>query len=485
MTDHRPPIAQPRPEPAKETKVPALRPEPDTAIGFSTLGSFEFTYRVAKMLSSSTMVPEAYRASVPVKKWEPDGEQRENPNAISNCIIALNMANRLGADPLMVMQNLFPIEGRPSWSAQFVIAAINSCGRFSPLRFDLSEAGPERQIEFETTKWENRQKVTRKVTATVQDRTCRAWVIEKASGTRLDGPEVSIHMAEAEGWLAKNGSKWLTMPEVMLRYRASSMFGRLYAPELLMGLPTQDEVIETIDITPTAPSPMAMAAARKWFEGEADEQRPEGPHRDGSGVEGEVAPSETVATDHTEENVSGLTTENLKAVHQQVQQHNQQHKTKGKPAATKSAHPVERGSEPEPDLPPEPPPAEDEHGVEAQQEQHHPDRAPQVVVFNPNGQERARFGTNAKELAMVAAALCAVYDLCGDLDPLNRASSLNERAMDRLPASLAAQVRQHYESKEAALSQQTEAQHQTKPAQQQPAAPVEPAAAGKKKDWDW
>ena len=462
MTDHRPPIAQPRPEPAKETKVPALRPEPDTAIGFSTLGSFEFTYRVAKMLSSSTMVLEAYRASVPVKKWEPDGEQRDNPNASSNCIIALNMANRLGADPLMVMQNLFPIEGRPSWSAQFVIAAINSCGRFSPLRFDLSEAGPERQIEFETTKWENRQKVTRKVTATVQDRTCRAWVIEKASGTRLDGPEVSIHMAEAEGWLAKNGSKWLTMPEVMLRYRASSMFGRLYAPELLMGLPTQDEVIETIDITPTAPS--LIASARKWFDGEADEPRPDGPHREGPVVEGEDASSEKAAPARTEEK---------KPERKEERPAKDKAESKPKPAAE---------TQQDRDPCPEPPPAEDESTGEVA-----PD---QVVVFNPNGQERARFGTNAKELGMVAAALCAVYDLCRDLDTLSRASSLNERAMDRLPASLAAQVQQHYEAKEEALSPHPDPQDKShpepeSPAQQQAAAPVESAAAGKKKDWDW
>ena len=80
----------------------------------------------------------------------------------------------------------------------------------------------------------------------MRHQTCRAWVIEKETGDRLDGPTVSIQMAIDESWLTKNGSKWLTMPEVMLRYRAASFFGRLYAPELLMGLQTQEEVEDII-----------------------------------------------------------------------------------------------------------------------------------------------------------------------------------------------------------------------------------------------
>ena len=186
----------------------------------------------------------------------------ENQNAVPNCIIALNMANRMGADPLMVMQNLYVVEGRPSWSAQFVIAAINSCGRFSPLRFDLSAPGETREVEYETVKWVNGNRQTLKAKCKVQDRTCRAWAIEKATGDRLDGPEVSIAMAEAEGWLGKNGSKWQTMPEVMLRYRAAAFFGKLYAPELLMGLQTAEEAAEMIDVTPVDLSAVVDAPAR-------------------------------------------------------------------------------------------------------------------------------------------------------------------------------------------------------------------------------
>lgn len=232
--------------------------ESNVSVGFTNAQSFEFSQRAAQALAASTLVPEQFRRMLVDKRSK---NPVENPNAVPNCIIALNMANRMGADPLMVMQNLYVVEGRPSWSAQFVIAAINSCGRFSPLRFDLSEPGTERDVEYETVKWVNGNRQTLKAKCTVRDRTCRAWAIEKATGDRLDGPEVSIAMAEAEGWLGKNGSKWQTMPEVMLRYRAASFFGKLYAPELLMGLQTVEETAEVIDVTPVDMSAVSAGTA--------------------------------------------------------------------------------------------------------------------------------------------------------------------------------------------------------------------------------
>ncbi|NFV80049.1 recombinase RecT [Magnetospirillum aberrantis] len=233
--------------------------EQNISVGFTNAQSFEFSQRAAQALAASTLVPEQFRRQVMDKRSK---NPVENPNAVPNCIIALNMANRMGADPLMVMQNLYVVEGRPSWSAQFVIAAINSCGRFSPLRFDLSAQGEAREVEYETVKWVNGNRQINKAKCKVQDRTCRAWAIEKATGDRLDGPEVSIAMAEAEGWLGKNGSKWQTMPEVMLRYRAAAFFGKLYAPELLMGLQTVEEAAEVIDVTPVDLSAVVDAPAR-------------------------------------------------------------------------------------------------------------------------------------------------------------------------------------------------------------------------------
>ena len=220
----------------RESNMPAVAP------GFGSLQSFELMQRAAKLLSSSTLVPAAYRAY--------DEKKGENPNALANCVVSLNMAQRMGADPLMVMQNLYIVEGRPSWSSQWIIAAINGCGRFSPLRFELKNLG-EKEVEYEVTKWVNRERQATKHKATVQNLECVAWAIEKETGERITSPAVNLEMAVKEGWYGKSGSKWQTMPEVMLRYRTASFFGKLYAPELLMGLQTVEEMQDiVIDATP-------------------------------------------------------------------------------------------------------------------------------------------------------------------------------------------------------------------------------------------
>ena len=166
---------------------------------FSNAASFESAQRMALALVSSNIVPEQYRG-------------KDN---IGNAIVALEMAQRIGASPLAVMQNLNIIHGRPSWSSTFIIAALNSCGRFAPVRFEVTGEG--------------------------DDRSCIAWTTDK-TGERLEGPPASIAMAKAEGWFTKNGSKWKTMPELMLRYRAAAFFGRLYAPDVLNGMHATEEV---------------------------------------------------------------------------------------------------------------------------------------------------------------------------------------------------------------------------------------------------
>jgi hypothetical protein len=233
--------------PSREANLPAV------TMGFGSLQSFELMQRAAKMLAHSTLVPVAYRVQREVKEYGKVVGYESNDSALPNCVVALNMAQRMGADPLMVMQNLYIVEGRPSWSSQFIIAAINSCGRYSPLRFELSEIGQPKDVEYTATEWvkvqgQKDQRRETKKTLKVSPRTCVAWAIELASGDRLESPVVSMDMAVAEGWIQKNGSKWQTMPEVMLRYRAAAFFGKLYAPELLMGLQTAEEAHDIIDV---------------------------------------------------------------------------------------------------------------------------------------------------------------------------------------------------------------------------------------------
>ena len=178
---------------------------PSISVGLTNSQGFELAQRAAKCLMASSLVPKEYQGNLP------------------NCVIALNMASRVGADPLMVMQNLVVVHGKPTWSAQFLIATVNTCGRFSSLRYEFfGEVG--------TDKWG-----------------CRAWAIEKATGEKLVGTDVTIAIAKKEGWFGKNGSKWQSIPQQMLMYRAGSWWTRAYAPELSMGLHTTDEMVDVYD----------------------------------------------------------------------------------------------------------------------------------------------------------------------------------------------------------------------------------------------
>jgi hypothetical protein len=182
--------------------------------------AFELVQRQAKMLASSTLVPKEFQ------------------NNMANCAIGLNIAKRLGADPFMVLQNIDVIHGRPSFRATFLIAMVNASGRFSPIKFKLEGDG--------------------------QDRTCYAYATDKASGETVDGPVVSMAMAKAEGWSTKAGSKWVSMPEVMLRYRAAAFFARLYAPDITLGMQTAEEV-EDIDPPERNVTPAKVPAVAGLF----------------------------------------------------------------------------------------------------------------------------------------------------------------------------------------------------------------------------
>ena len=183
----------------KESSMPAVR------AGFFDLQSFELIQRVSKAFASSDLVPKQYQGN------------------LANCMIAMDMAQRIGANPLMVMQNLYIVHGTPGWSSKFLIATINACGRYSSLRYEwkgkLGEA----------------------------DYGCRAWAVERETGERLDGIWVTWAMVRAEGWDSKNGSKWKTMPDQMFVYRSAAFWQRAYAPELGMGLQTAEEIGDVFD----------------------------------------------------------------------------------------------------------------------------------------------------------------------------------------------------------------------------------------------
>ena len=284
------------------------KPKSNVPMGFLTGEGFDQLLRVSNMLSSSTMVPVAYRRFKEIKQFGEVTGYEENTAGIANCAVALNMAQRMGADPLMIMQNLHIIEGRPSWSSAFIIAAINSCGRYSSLRFVLSKPSEPVEVTYTATEWvkpagggKNRPNEVTK-TVKVRHQTCVAWAIEKETGERLESPEVSIQMAIDEGWLTKKGSKWQTIPELMLRYRCASFFGRLYAPELLMGLQTSEEVHDFIDAKPDGSGSFTVN-----LDDLQNQTAPPIPDADSDIVEAEIVTDSTESATKTAESATDLT----------------------------------------------------------------------------------------------------------------------------------------------------------------------------------
>lgn len=217
---------------AVATTEQSIIPAATTALGFGSSQGFEQLQRAAKLLASSTLVPKEYQGNLP------------------NCVIALNMANRIGADPLLVMQNLYLVHGRPGWSSQFLIATFNQCGRFSAMRFEFT--GEQGKADWG----------------------CRAWATEKSTGERIEGSWITMAMAKAEGWADKSGSKWKTMPQQMLQYRAASFLVRAFAPELSMGLQTQDELqdvgeLRTVSVTQVSRAPETLQQIEQDLAGAA------------------------------------------------------------------------------------------------------------------------------------------------------------------------------------------------------------------------
>lgn len=210
---------------------------------------FETVQRTSKFFASSKLVPSMYQIGGKVKKGK-DAEPVPAAEAIANCMIAIDIAARIGASPLMVMQNLAIIEGRPSWSSKFLIATVNSCGRFEPLKFKFVDKGRLGKVPFVDYIWNGSYKVAqnREFDGTkMQDIECIAYTTKKGSDEILESSPISLRMAVEEGWYTKNGSKWRTMPKQMLMYRAASFWTSAYAPELSMGMHTIEEAHDIQD----------------------------------------------------------------------------------------------------------------------------------------------------------------------------------------------------------------------------------------------
>ena len=166
---------------------------------YSSTDAFNKLFKIASVISKTQLVPDNYR------------------NRPEDCTIAIDIANRNGMSPLSVMQNLYVVKGKPTWSGQACIAMLKASPEFGHVK-------PVMVGERNTDGWG-----------------CYFEAIDKYDGKIINGSLITIKMAKDEGWYSKAGSKWQTMPEQMLQYRAAAFFARIYMPNALMGYKVEGE----------------------------------------------------------------------------------------------------------------------------------------------------------------------------------------------------------------------------------------------------
>lgn len=159
------------------------------------ISDFRQYFKMASELCKADIIPQAYKGKV------------------ADTAIAIDMANRMGVSPMMVMQSMYVVKGKPSWSGQACLSFIRA--KFTDVK-----------VVYVGTKG-------------TDDRGCYVKATDK-DGDVLEGTTVTMSMAKAEGWTSN--SKWRNMPEQMLAYRAASFFARVHCPETLMGVQVEGEV---------------------------------------------------------------------------------------------------------------------------------------------------------------------------------------------------------------------------------------------------
>lgn len=191
---------------------------------YSDVTLYNNALKMAESLSKSDLIPENYR------------------NKPESCLIAIDVARQIGArSPIFVMQNLYVVKGKPSWSGQYCDAVVRA--NFKKVKVDLSGEG--------------------------DDRGCQVTAYDE-NGNFCEGTRVTIRMAKQEGWFSKQGSKWQTIPDLMLQYRAFAFFSRVHCPDKLLGIHDEFENLDISKIEQRAENPFIKEATIEEMEKEFD-----------------------------------------------------------------------------------------------------------------------------------------------------------------------------------------------------------------------
>lgn len=172
---------------------------PELPSGAGIISQLRKAYAIAQIMCQAGNIPDSYK------------------NKPADCMVAIDMADRMGVSPLMVMQSMYVVQGKPSWSGQACMSFIQANPNFKDVKpvYTGTQGTPGRG--------------------------CYISAKRASDDSEIRGVCVTMEMAAAEGWTSKRGSKWLTMPDLMLAYRAAAFFARVYCPAVLMGVSVEGE----------------------------------------------------------------------------------------------------------------------------------------------------------------------------------------------------------------------------------------------------
>lgn len=224
---------------------------------------------LANMTAVADMMASA-RATVPV-------HLRGNPG---DCLAIVMQAARWGMDPFAVAQKTHLVSGTLGYEAQLVASVVNSSNIItSRMRFEWF--GPWEKIVGKFKAVESRSKKDddgnpKKFIVPAWEQRDEEGLGIKVSATlrgETEPRELTLMMTQAR---TRNSTLWTEDPKQQIAYLAQKRWTRLYAPDVLLGVYTPDEIDDRpprnmgmADVVGTTDAPQASDALRAMAEAAA------------------------------------------------------------------------------------------------------------------------------------------------------------------------------------------------------------------------
>lgn len=158
--------------------------------------------KYARYLQSAGVIPERYQGRV------------------SDCMVAIEMAMRFHVPVLVLMCNSYMVHDKLTLEGKFTLALLNLSGKtLGPPKYDI-------------------KKIDGKIVS------CRCSVVCRETQADVDYT-IDRSTVEQNNWEAPRRGKpspWVNVPDLMFRYRSATYLIRAHFPEVLMGIPTRDEM---------------------------------------------------------------------------------------------------------------------------------------------------------------------------------------------------------------------------------------------------